>query len=500
MSQSTGSSNAATTGSESLAKGSLRTIDAVAISISVLSPGMAMALNTGGMAGTAGGSTPFAMLLGGVACLTLAFVVIGFSRHMAAAGYAYTYLSRAIGPRSGFLSGWLYFFGFFCFVPMPMAGVGWLATDILGISHNWWILFFLIGMALLVVFSIVRISATTKVQILVGAFSIIVLLVMGLLIVGKGGVAGQDGGAFTFAHTATGGFNGVFYGMILGITSFIGFENAADFGEETKNPRRAIPIAVLSAIIFAIVFYVFITYSVTIGYGVDKLQKDPSIWVNNNIFPASQQFGGAFLTKLVEIGAMLSAFIVCVACATSGARTLFAMGRERVLPKWFAQTHRRFGTPVNATLTLAGVATAAAIGVGYGLGSPNLGGDAFTVYYFFATIGTLAVVLIYIALCIGGILFFKRVVRRFNPLIHGLIPLIGAVIFGAAWFGSVYPVPAGILKATPYIVIIWLALGAAVLIYLYKKRPDAIAKIGTILGEEGGTTADELDATAHSRD
>lgn len=468
-----------------LAKGSLRTMDAVAISISVLSPGMAMALNTGGVAGTAGGSTPLAILLGGVACLTLAFVVIGFSRQMAAAGYAYTYLSRAVGQRSGFLSGWLYFFGFACFVPMTMAGVGWLFTDLVGISHGWWFLFFLLGMALLVVLSIVRISVTTKVQLVVGALTVLVLLVMGLLIIGKGGLHGQDAGAFTFSHTVTGGFHGVFYGMILGITSFIGFESAADFGEETANPRRSVPIAVFAAVIFAIVFYVFITYAVTIGYGVDKLQKDPSVWVSNNIFPAAQQYGDVALSKLVEIGAMVSAFIVCVACATSGARTLFAMGREHVIPSWFAQTHPRYKTPVNATLTIAGVATAAAAGVGYGLGTPSLGGDAFTVYYFFATVGTLAVVLIYIALCLGGIAFFKRTVRRFNPLIHGLIPLIGAVIFGAAWYGSVYPVPPGILKSTPYVVIVWLAIGIAVLTFLYKKRPEAVAQIGTILGEEG---------------
>lgn len=497
MTETTKHAATAEEGGRVLAKGSLRTIDAVAISISVLSPGMAMALNTGGVAGTAGGSTPFAILLGGIACLALAFVVIGFSRQMAAAGYAYTFLSRSVGRRAGFLSGWLYFFGFACFVPMTMAGVGWLFCDLVGIDHKWWFPFFLLGMALLVVLSVIRISVTTKVQLAVGAATVLVLLVMGLLIIGKGGLHGQDSGAFTFAHTTSGGFNGVFYGMILGITSFIGFESAADFGEETANPRRAVPIAVFSAVIFAIIFYVFITYSVTIGYGVNELQKDPSVWVGNNIFPAAKEYGDVALSKLVEIGAMLSAFIVCVACATSGARTLFAMGREHVIPSWFARTHHRYRTPVNATLTIVGVATAAAAGVGYGLGTPDFGGDAFTVYYFFATIGTLAVVLIYIALCLGSIPFFKRTARRFNPIVHGLIPLIGAVIFGAAWYGSVYPVPAGILAATPYVVLVWLVIGIGVLTYLYKKRPDAVAQIGTILGEEGGEAGalEELVAT-----
>src|SRR3954464_6391590 len=73
-------------GGQGLARGSLRTVDAVAISISVLSPAMAMQLNTGGVAGTAGGSTPLAFLLGGIACLALAFVVIGFHPPVAPAG------------------------------------------------------------------------------------------------------------------------------------------------------------------------------------------------------------------------------------------------------------------------------------------------------------------------------------------------------------------------------------------------------------------------------
>jgi hypothetical protein len=51
---------------------------------------MAMLLNVSGVSAVAGGSTPLAFLLGGVACLALALVVIGFTRRMASAGYAYT--------------------------------------------------------------------------------------------------------------------------------------------------------------------------------------------------------------------------------------------------------------------------------------------------------------------------------------------------------------------------------------------------------------------------
>lgn len=477
-----------------LARGSLRTIDAIAISISVLSPAMAMALNTGGVAVVAGGSTPLSFLLGGVGCLALGFVVIGFTRRLAAAGYAYTYLSRSLGRRWGFLGGWMYFFGFAAFVPMTMAAVGSLAATLFNLDNNtWWFVFFLIGMALLVVLSTIRIRITTKFQLAVGILTVLLFLVVDLVVTAKGGASGQSLGPFTFSHTASGGFHGVFYGLILGVTSYIGFETAADFGEETAHPRRAIPTAVLAAVLFALVFYVFTTYATTIGYGTTALQHNPLPWVDNGFAGIADRYLNHAVGTLVNLGAMLSAFVVCVACATAASRTLFAMGREGTLPSWFARTHHTFKTPINATATIAAVATVVAAIVGFGFGTSAMGGDAFTVYYLLATIGTLAVVLVYIGLCLGGIGFFRRTSRRFNPLVHVLIPLVGAIIFGAALYGSIWPLPPSPIDTAIYITAAWLVLGGVGLVLLLRRRPDSIERIGSILGEEGGELVEALD-------
>src|SRR6202142_1587053 len=151
---------AVATGQDELAHGSLRIWDAIAISVSVIAPGMAMLLNVSGVAIVAGGSTPLAFLLGGVGCLALAFVVIGFTRRMASAGYAYTYASRSLGKGAGFMAGWLYFFGRICFVPMTMSAVGYLAADLLGLNPKLWILFFFIGMVLFVILSTIKVKVT----------------------------------------------------------------------------------------------------------------------------------------------------------------------------------------------------------------------------------------------------------------------------------------------------------------------------------------------------
>ena len=479
-------------GTGQLAHGTLRLWDAIAISVSVIAPGMAMLLNVTGVAAVAGGSTPLAFLLGGIGCLALAFVVIGFCRRMATAGYAYTYASRSLGKEMGFMAGWLYFFGFICFVPMTMSGVGYLAADLLGLNPKLWILFFFIGMVLFLILSTIHIKVTTRVQLIVGIVTVAVIVLVDVVTIGKGGSHGQALSAFSFGHTNEGGFTGVFYGIILGVTSYIGFETAADFGEETAHPRRNIPVAIIAATGFAVVLYLFTTYAITIGFGVNngaKFGADPVA-----LKTTATTFVGPWLGTLVEIGGMAAAFIVCVACATAAARTLFAMGREGVLPKAFARTHPRFKTPVNATIAVTVVATLMALLIGYPLSDPTFG-QPFSNYYFWATVGTLVIIVVYIMLCIGGIVFFWRTrdTRKWNPIWHVALPVVGAVVFGAAWYGSVHPTPPGILKWTPYVAIGWLVIGIAVLLWLRARRPDSVAKIGSILGEEGGTDAALLD-------
>ena len=481
-----------TTGENQLAHGTLRVWDAIAISVSLIAPGMAMLLNTSGVAVAAGGSTPLAFLLGGVGCLALAFVVIGFSRRMASAGYAYTYASRSLGREGGFIAGWLYFFGMICFVPMTMSGVGYLAANLLGINPNWWIAFFFLGMALLVVLSVIRIKVTTRTQLIIGILTVILIVIVALITIGKGGAHGQAASAFTFQHTVKGGFTGVFYGIIFGVTSYIGFETAADFGEETANPRRNIPIAVIAATGFVVVLYLVTTYAMAIGYGVNNglaWAADPTA-----LKTIADTYVGHWFGTLIEIGGMCAAFVVCVACATAATRTLFAMGREGVLPKALARTHPRFKTPVNATIAVAVLGTGMALLIGYPL-SDSTFGQPFSNYYFWATMGTLAIIVVYVMLCVGGIAFFAKTrdTRRWNPFAHVLVPLVGVVVFGAALYGSIHPTPPGILKWTPYVGLVWLVIGVAVVLWLRSKRPDAVARIGSILGEEGGKDAALLD-------
>ncbi|MDI5961255.1 APC family permease [Streptantibioticus silvisoli] len=476
-----------------LARGVLSSMDAIAVSVTVLAPGMAMLLNVPGVAAVAGGSTPLAFQLGGLACLALAYVVVGFARRMASAGYAYTYASRSLGTSAGFMAGWLYAFGLICFVPMTMAAVASLACDLLHVPPHWWFLFFLAGTLLLAVVSAARVRVATRLQLAVGIATVAVIVVVDTVVVAKGGAGGNTLAPFTFDHTQRSGVSGIFYGIILGVTSYIGFETAADFGEETSRPRRSVPVAVIVSVVFAIVFYLWTTYSLSIGFGVNNgaaFGGDPFA-----LKTIADRYVGAPFGTLVEVGALLSAFFVCVGCSAAGSRTLYAMGREGVLPRWLGATHSRYRTPVNAALTVAAVSVVLAAVVGFAFASKALGGPPDTVYFFFATLGTLAVIVVYMGLCVGGAVFFRRTQRPYNVLPHLAVPAIGVLLFGAALYGSVRPVPAHPLNLTPYVALGWLVLGIVAVAVLRARRPDAVGRIGSMLGEEDPLVASTPDNT-----
>jgi hypothetical protein len=85
--------------------------------------------------------------------------------------------------------------------------------------------------------------------------------------------------------------------------------------------------------------------------------------------------------------------------------------------------------------------------------------------------------------------FFRRTKASYNVVLHGVLPLLGAVIFGAAFYGSVYPQPPFPLNLTPYITAIWLVIGVVAVLTLRSRNPAAVGRIGSILGEEGGEDA-----------
>src|SRR5207302_2223172 len=126
--------------------------DAFAQSFALLSLALASSLATSFVAGIAGAAAPWAYIVSGAGSLCLASVIIRFTRRMASAGGVYTYTSRGLGPAGGFVSGWLYGWGFAAGISFVMVIAGFFLNEVLwnhaGIHLGWFICFLILTAAL----------------------------------------------------------------------------------------------------------------------------------------------------------------------------------------------------------------------------------------------------------------------------------------------------------------------------------------------------------------
>ncbi len=497
--------------SSQLGKGRLRVWDAVGQSVGLLALIMALAITTGTIANYAGPAAPLAYLVAGLASLCLAYVFIRFTRSMASAGSIYTYVAKGLGAEAGFIGGWLYAGAFAFGVSFTLAISGFYATVFLGeVTNNPnitsdWFWFFLGGIVLLFLFAFFDIRISTRFQLIVTAIGVIAVLVLVFAILGKGGNGGLSGDPFN-PGAVSGGFSSLFFAVIFGFTAFGGFESAAALGEESVNPRRAIPRAILVSILVAVVFFVLTTYAFSVGYGATA--KGAATWAADGapLDTLANQYVNSTLAKIIDLMVAIDAFIASLAGLNLSARILFAMGRDRGLPSIFGRSHPRYKSPWIAILFILLITLI--LGAWPGQSVQGGGGlppapQPLPFVIFMATTATLGILGGYLLVGISGLVYYQRHKEAGGAgraIWQILFPVIAILIVAAALFSSIYPIPPAAplttpLNYTPWIFAGWLALGIIIVVVLRVTNPALVHRFGQIVatgegsGQEGVPTA-----------
>jgi amino acid transporter len=497
---------ATSTATNQLGKGRLRVWDAVGQSVGLLALIMALAITTSPIAGFAGPAAPLAYLIAGLGSLCLAYVFIRFTRRMASAGSIYTYVAKGLNSEAGFIGGWLYA-GAFAFGVSFTLAIASLYTSIFLEENNItvdWFPIFCVGIVLLFLFAFFDIRVSTRAQLAVTAVGVIAVLVVVFAILFKGGNGGLTIHPFS-PNAVSGGFSSLFFAVIFGFTAFGGFEAAATLGEETTNPRRAIPLAILVSILVAVVFFVLTTYAFSIGYGADA--NGAGQWASDQapLDTLAVQYVSPTLAKIIDLLVAIDAFIASLAGLNLASRILFAMGRDRGLPSVFGRSHSRFKSPWIAILFILVITLV--LGVLPGRIMDSLGGEPvpqpLPFVFFMATTATLGILGGYFLIGISGLVFFQR--QKAGGIMQLvwqiLLPLVAVLIVGAALFSSIYPIsPAPPLvppfSYSPYIFGGWLLLGIILVVGLRVANPALVSKFGQIVGGEGEEAASEASEAA----
>ena len=487
---------ASTTGAR-LQKNVLSLPNCIALSVAVMGPVLAVVLNAPAAGPAAGAALPLAFLVSLILIIFVGNTVVQFARVLPSAGSFYTYAANGLGGGAGFFTGWLFFGAYTLLVPGLFTAVASFAGDYVKSTFHtdlpWWIYAF-IFMAAVVVLSVRSIKASVQVDLTLLAVEVIVFFLLATIAIA---VAGNGNTLAAFSpSSAPNGISGLGLGVVFGILSFIGFDAAAVLGEESRDPRRLIPLAVGGSVIGVGVFYVYVMYGLTAGYHLNDPTALASFIKDPTPFVTLAHRDAPWLEQLVDLSAIAGLFSALLALQNTTVRVLFSMGREGALPSALGRVHPRFHSPHIAIYTLT-VFTV----IGGLVGAAWLGPSATGLYGFTGAIGTVGVVLVYILCNIALIRYFMKREDR-NIVYHVVAPIIGSLGLLYPLYVVVAPGQAYPYSLVPYVVGVYIVIGIAAYFYLRSRAPEKLAAFGSIVADEPISKAEEGgmfdDRSAHS--
>ncbi len=458
-------------------------------SITFMAPAIATALSIPIGIAFAGGAAPLSVILALIACLIAANSIGELSKHLPSAGSFYTFVSHGIHPQAGFLVAWVFLLGVIVGGPFLALQMGFVVAGTLNSEWGWsndtWWIWTVLVCLLIFALGYRGITASTRVGVLLGAFEIVVFVGISLTLIVQ---AGSDNTLQVFGtHYANNpdyeGFSGVIAGSVFTILAFIGFEQAAPIAEEAHEPRRTIPRAIMLSALLIGGFYLLNTYASAVAFGpanmIDFTADDSNPW--QNVLARDAWGGVGFL--LVFLALVNSIIANQNAANNSSTRTMFAMGRIRLLPQGFDRLNP-FGSPLWALVAQLVVSLAVALYLGFHY-------DPVTGFALTATILVDIFASMYILLNIACLMYFLRFRRdEFNVVRHGILPILGALAFIPAFFAGagipafsfISTLPSPLSYAGP-VAAVWLVIGVVYLLVLNRRDPRRILETKRVFDE-----------------
>ena len=424
-----------------------------------------------------GVTAPLAYLIAFLIVLMLGVSVTQLARHLPSAGGYYTYVSRTIHPRAGFLTSWLSFLYEPTTSGFSLAFVGSVLERSLKADYQaflpWWLFLIVAGIFVAWVnYRGIELSATML--LLFGIAEIAIVLLLSLWGVFRPGHGGVNFSSFDPGNSRS--LGGLTLGVVFSIFALTGWEGVAPLAEESENPRQNLPRAIMLAILLMGGFLVLCTWGLLLGWGTEEIRTLVESG-QNPTFVLARKFWGP-MWVLVPLALLNSMIAVAIASNNAATRVWFAMARSGSLPAPLTKIHPTYRTPINAVTLQVLVMFAVGLGLGVLVGPDKE-------FELMGTVITFALIFIYSAGNVGVFLFYSRERRQeFNWMLHAFFPLLGTAALVFVGYNSLAPWPAPPVAYAPWIVGVWLGMGILILISMkLTGREEWMVKAGTVLRE-----------------
>ena len=348
------------------------------------------------------------------AVIAMMFTALSYG-HMAkafpAAGSTYTYTRKAINSKLGVIAGWIVLLGY-VFFPMAiwLIGASYFSAAVPAVPSWVWLVGFIVVTTLI---NIVGVEVGSKINFIMVSIQVVIIIAF-LIFTIKAITEGMGEGtlaSFSPFYNPDISFGYTVAGAAAACYCFLGFDALTTFTEDTVNPTKNIPRAIRLTLLVCGAIFLIVTYFTHLVHpSYDYSNPDNAAYeIARQVAPSV--FGGIFL-----IGTIAGQFAAGLSAQASGARLLYAMGRDGVLPKkFFGKLNSKTHTPINS-IVLTGVVALFAIFLDVTKATAYINFGGFVAFFFV----NLSVIAYY---------FVKQRQRSLKGTILYLVfPVIGALL------------------------------------------------------------------------
>jgi amino acid transporter len=422
----------------------------------------------------AGPDMPISLLLSTTLCFFIGNTVVQFSKYIPSSGGYYSFATRGLGSRSGFMATWNYLIYDLLGPAGTLGFLGYMLSDILrnelSLNIPWWLVAGA-SFALIWVLAHYGIRLSMHITALLGSLEMLIMLALAITFLVHPG-PGSSYVAPVRLSSSPRHFGGILGGMIFSILALSGFEAPAPLAQESRRPGRFIGLAVNLSLLATGIFYVFTAYASAIGWGTGDMSAFASS--PNPYYALGHALWGA-AWWLVVLALINSAIGTGMACTNAASRVMYTMGQAGTLPARFGRIHPVHQTPAFAIAFIQLFGFAAVVIVGLLVRPADI-------FIFLGTLATLGVVILY-SMANLALTSYIRGERPedFSVWRHVVIPWIGTLALLPVLFVTVYPVPAWPYNVTPYLFVVALVAGFGCMQWCESRHPGALLRGATML-------------------
>ena len=271
---------------------------ALAMSVALVGPTLAMSGNGQGLITTVGKAIPLVFVIGLVGVSLVGYGFVRLTRHLNHAGSAYGLVGGTLALTAAFVN---------AFIANLQPGndtpfqLPWPAVVAVGAVIS----FLLSGR---------DVRLLGKILLVIEGAGIVSMIVLVIVIFARGGApaTGIDLGAFSFDGVSS---SAVISGVVAAFLSWAGFEACASMGEETDDPKRNIPRALAGTLILTGVLFVVVMFAQVVGFGTDAAGLEAFGSSGKTLGDLGNTYIGQWFSLLIIFTAIVAAFGCHLACS-----------------------------------------------------------------------------------------------------------------------------------------------------------------------------------------